>query len=141
MSGPRPVTTCQHWLEQFLATHGGVSGTVHLRDGDTLTLAAAVRIPEPVLAIVRRIDKGKGMAGLAFSRNQPVDTCNLQTDRSGDVRPGARAVDAQAAVALPVHDRQGEVRAVVGIAYAGEHTLSQPELARLQRAAEALPAL
>jgi hypothetical protein len=141
MPQPPKPTTHQNWLQQFLATHGGVAGTVHLREGEILALVAAVRIPEPVLATVQRIDKGKGMAGLAFSRNQPVDTCNLQTDHTGDVRPGARAVAAQAAVALPVHDNQGEVRAVVGIAYAGEHTLTATELALLQRDAEALPLL
>ena len=57
------------------------------------------------------------MAGLALERNRPVSVCNIQTDRSGDVRPGARAVNAQAAAALPIHDPAGDVRAVVGIAF------------------------
>ena len=80
----------QAWLDRFLRDHGGVSGTVHVRppDGD-LSLAAAVNIPPPVQEIVRRIPIGKGMAGLAWERNEPVSTCNIKDDRSGEVRPGA----------------------------------------------------
>jgi L-methionine (R)-S-oxide reductase len=127
------------WLRQWLSTNGGVAGTVHLRQGDDLVLSAAVNIPPPVAAIVRVVPKGKGMAGLAFERNTPVSTCNLKTDTTGDVRPGAKAVDANAAVAIPIHDDAGEIRGVVGIAYMGERDMEDNELARLAREAEASP--
>jgi hypothetical protein len=104
-------------------------------------LTAAVNIPPPVATVVRVVPKGKGMAGLAFERNAPVSTCNLKTDTTGDVRPGAKAVDANAAVAIPIHDGAGEVRGVVGIAYMGERDMDESELARLTREAEALPAV
>jgi hypothetical protein len=133
-------SSVESWLQAFLAAHGGCAGTVHRRRGDVLELQAALNIPPPVLAVVQQVPRGKGMAGLALERNAPVSTCNLQTDRSGDVRPGARAVDAQAAVALPVHDAQGEVRAVVGIAFMGERELGDAELGALGKAAQALPA-
>lgn len=103
-----------------------------------MLLAAAVNIPPPVAAVVRVVPKGKGMAGLAFERGVAVSTCNLKTDTSGDVRPGAKAVDAQAAVAIPVHDAAGEIRGVVGIAYQGERAMDDLELALLTREAEAL---
>ncbi len=128
----------QTWLTTFVSTHGGIAGTVHRRSGDDLVLSAAVRIPPPVQAIVARVPRGKGMAGLAFERNAPVQTCNLKTDTSGDVRPGAKAVDAQAAVALPVCDARGDVRAVVGIAFMGERELPQSELDVLAQAASGL---
>jgi L-methionine (R)-S-oxide reductase len=127
------------WLRQWLTTHGGVAGTVHLRQGDDLLLSAAVNIPPPVAAIVRLVPKGKGMAGLAFERDAPVSTCNLKTDTSGDVRPGAKAVDANAAVAIPIHDSSGHVRGVVGIAYMGERSMEDSELEGLRREAEASP--
>jgi hypothetical protein len=79
------------------------------------------------------------MAGLALERNAPVQTCNLKTDTTGDVRPGARAVDAKGAVALPVRDQAGQVRAVVGIAYADERELTEAALAELSVAASRLP--
>ncbi|HKU40514.1 MAG TPA: GAF domain-containing protein [Polyangiales bacterium] len=127
------------WLRQWITQNGGVAGTVHLRENDDLVLAAAVNIPPPVAAIVQRVPKGKGMAGLAFERNNPVSTCNLKTDTSGDVRPGAKAVNANAAVAIPIHDAHGEIRGVVGIAYMGEREMDDSELARLTQQAEALP--
>ena len=79
------------------------------------------------------------MAGLAWERDEPVTTCNLKTDDTGDVRPGAKAVDANAAVAIPIHDAEGGIRGVVGIAYMGERDMTESELEGLRRQAEALP--
>ncbi len=135
---PMTHASDQPWLETYLKTHGGIAGTVHRREGNDLVLTAAHHIPPPVAAVVARVPKGKGMAGLAFERKEPVQTCNLKTDSTGDVRPGAKAVDAQAAVALPVFDGAGEVRAIVGIAWMGERELSETELATLRQAAKAL---
>jgi hypothetical protein len=127
----------QAWLESFVTAHGGVAGTVHLRRGEDLELAAAHNIPPPVVAAVQQVPRGKGMAGLAQVEKKPVQTCNLKTDDSGRVKPGARAVDAQAGVALPVLDAAGEVRAVVGIAFAGAGELApERERALLDAAAQ-----
>ena len=131
----------QAWLEAALAGHGAFAGTVHVRRSDELLhLVAAVNIPEVVQSAVRTVPLGKGMAGLAWARGVPVQTCNLQTDTTGDIRPGARAVDAQAAVALPVMGDGGEVRAVVGFAFRDERTLAPETLAALAAYAAALPA-
>lgn len=136
---PDPV---QPWLEAFLANHGAVAGTVHSVDPEAptrrLVLRASVNIPPPVLEVIGTIPKGKGMAGLAWERMEPVTTCNLQDDETGDVRPGAKAVDAQAAVALPI-ERAGTMLAVVGLAYAGERTLTTGELERLKTQAAGVP--
>jgi hypothetical protein len=132
--------THQDWLKQFLAAHGAVAGTVHIRDGETLTLSASVNIPPPVLEKTRVIPRGKGMAGLAWERDEVVSTCNLKTDETGDVRPGAKAVDARAAAAIPVHDAAGALRAVVGIAFMDDRDLGPDELDAFARSANALPA-
>lgn len=129
------------WLREWIATHGGVAGTVHTRQGDKLLLAAAVNIPRPVVEAVRIVPRGKGMAGLAFERDAPVSTCNLKTDATGDVQPGARAVDANTAVAIPVHDATGQIRGIVGIAYKGERAMDDSELALLAREAEGVPSV
>ena len=130
----------QSWLEAFIRDNDGIAGTVHQRlDSDTLALAAAVNIPPPVLEIVKRIPKGKGMAGLAFEHDEPISTCNIKDDATGRVRPGAKAVQAQAAVAFPVHDSGGQVRAVVGIAYKDDRELTESQLAALTEAARQLP--
>jgi L-methionine (R)-S-oxide reductase len=129
----------QGWLEAFLARHGGVAGSVHYLRGDQLELAASVNLPPVVVEKTRSIPKGKGMAGLAWERNQTVSTCNLKADTSGDVRPGAKAVNAGAALAIPVHGSARAVRAVLGIAFAGEREMSDAELAQFEQAAEELP--
>src|SRR5690242_9495864 len=131
--------TLETWLRSFLGAHGAAAGTVHEREGDTLFLRAAVNIPPPVVRVTEMIPKGKGMAGLAWERNRSVATCNIKTDESGDVRPGAKAVDAQAALAIPVRGADGEVRAVVGIAFMGERDFPEAELAEFERLAAALP--
>ena len=133
----------QSWLAAFITKHGGIAGTVHLLTqeptGPILALAAWANIPPPVIAATRLIPKGKGMAGLAWERAEPVQTCNLATDNTGDVRPGAKAVNAQAAVALPVNGPAEELRAVVGIAFLGEREFSDEAIAVLQRDASLLP--
>src|SRR5437773_6612074 len=127
------------WLADFLARNGGVSGTVHLYEGGGLRLASAANIPEKVRQIVAWVPYGKGMAGLALERGVPVETCNLKEDDSGAVKPGARAVDAKAAVAIPVKTAEGAVRAVVGIAFADERRFSESEMGALTVAAATLP--
>jgi hypothetical protein len=104
------------WLRRFLDRHGGSSGTVHLVDdgGTTMRLVATVNIPDKVIDLTRSIPRGRGMGGLAWERERPVATCDLKTDATGDIRTGARAVDAHAAIAFPVG---APVRAVVGIAW------------------------
>jgi O-acetyl-ADP-ribose deacetylase (regulator of RNase III) len=127
----------QAFLESLLDRLGGVAGTVHEQRGEDLYLTAARNIPPPVVTIVAHVPHGKGMAGVAQVKKQPVQTCNLQTDDSGTIKPGAKAVDAQAAIALPVLRENGEVRAVVGIAWSDERELG-PDLEQtmMQLAAE-----
>jgi hypothetical protein len=126
------------WLKRFLAEQGGVSGTVHLNDNGTLKLASAVNIPEKVRQIVAVVPNGKGMAGLALQRGEPIHTCNLKEDASGSVKPGAKAVDAQAAVAIPVRDQQGAIHAVVGIAFREAREWSEEQLRAITTAAGSL---
>ncbi|MFP5245778.1 MAG: GAF domain-containing protein [Thermoanaerobaculia bacterium] len=129
----------QSWLETFLKNAEAIAGTVHVQRGDDLYLTAAANIPPQVIAIVAHVPHGKGMAGLAQTKKLPVQTCNLKTDDSGTIKPGAKAVDAQAAVALPVLDENGGVRAVVGVAWMREGEITAEQEARLWKEAEALP--
>jgi L-methionine (R)-S-oxide reductase len=133
------TTALETWLRGFLGEHGGIAGTVHEREGELLRMRAAVNIPPPVVKVTETIPKGKGMAGLAWERQKAVAVCNIKTDQSGDVRPGAKAVDAQAALAIPVRGADGEVRAVVGIAFLGERDFSDDELLRFETLAAAVP--
>jgi L-methionine (R)-S-oxide reductase len=126
------------WLTNYLAEMRGVAGTVHLHESGGLRLAAAVNIPPVVRHAVEWVPSGKGMAGLALERGEPVQTCNLKADPTGDVKPGAAAVDAKAAVAMPVRDPRGAIVAVVGIAFSDDREIEREELERLSRGAESL---
>src|ERR1043165_7954140 len=127
------------WLRELLGKHGAVAGTVHLVRGDALEIAAAHNIPPKVQEITAKIPLGKGMAGLAWQHDKPISTCNLQDDNTGAVKPGAKAVDGKAAVALPVHESSGLVRAVVGLAWADERDLPDAMLTAIAGDAASLP--
>ena len=47
------------------------------------------------------------MAGLAVERMEPVTACNIQTDESGDVRPGARSTGIGRAIVVPTFHGPG----------------------------------
>ncbi len=126
------------WLRALLARHGAVAGSVHVVRGDHLAISAAVNLPPKVVEVTSTIPLGKGMAGLAWQHDKPIQTCNLQADTSGAVKPGAKAVNAQAAVALPVHANDGTVRAVVGLAWMDERVLDAAALAAISGDAASL---
>ncbi|MGI0087717.1 MAG: GAF domain-containing protein [Nitrosotalea sp.] len=121
----------QDWLGSLLDEFGAISGTVHICEEQGLRLVAAVNIPDVVKETVNWLPSGKGMAGLALERGEPIKTCNLVDDRSGNVRPGAKAVNAKAAVAIPIRDHKGSIVAVVGVAFADEREIGDWELQEL----------
>jgi L-methionine (R)-S-oxide reductase len=115
--------------------------TFHRLGGDGLLhLAAATDgLPPAVLDVIGTIPVGKGMAGLAVERGQPVDACNIQTDVSGDVRPGARSTGLAGAVVVPVF-RGRTVIGALGIGNRSERIFSEREVDELMRAGGAFAA-
>lgn len=87
-------------LEHFDCT----VGTVHLLDAKDglLHLAAQRGLPPVVLDKVGLIPIGKGMAGIAAERREPVQVCNLQTDTSGVARPNAKMTRMEGSLASPM---------------------------------------
>jgi len=131
--------TMNAWLRDLLGRHAAVAGTVHVVEDGALAIRAAHNIPPKVQEVTAMIPIGKGMAGLAWQHDKPIQTCNLKEDNSGAVKPGAKAVDARAAVALPVHDVTGKVRAVVGLAWMDERVLDDATLAAIAEDSASLP--
>jgi L-methionine (R)-S-oxide reductase len=103
-------------------------GTVHVLDGKDgmLHLAAQRGLPPPVLDRVAVIPIGKGMAGIAAERREPVQVCNLQTDTSGVVRPGAKMTRMEGSLAAPMLDGT-QLRGVLGIAKPVAYDFSEAE--------------
>src|SRR4051812_29075714 len=89
-------------LRATLSHFGCQAGTVHLLEDGLLKLRGSVGIPPQVAAIVETVPIGKGIAGLAAERRAPVTICNLQTDESGQARPGARQTGMEGSLAVPM---------------------------------------
>jgi signal transduction protein with GAF and PtsI domain len=122
-------------LERFNAD----SGTIHLLGDDGLLYlkCASAGIPQVVLDTVRTVPVGKGMAGLAVERRQPVNACNIQTDTSGDVRPGARATGLQGSIVVPILVGDAAIGAL-GIANLRERTFTDEEAESLMEVGRVL---
>ena len=104
-------------LERLLHHFDCTVGTVHLLDATDglLHLAAQRGLPPQVLDKVATIPIGKGMAGIAAERREPVQVCNLQTDASGVVRPNAKLTRMEGSLAAPMLC-EGHLFGVLGVA-------------------------
>jgi GAF domain-containing protein len=116
-------------------------GTIHVLEADGMLhlRAHTAGIPQPVLAASRVIPVGKGIAGLAVQRKAPVNMCNLQTDASGDARPGARTTGAMGSICVPLFVGE-EVVGALGIASLAERTFTPEEEALLMEAGKLVAA-
>jgi signal transduction protein with GAF and PtsI domain len=91
-------------LDRVLARVDCPVGTIHRWDPASreLRLEAQRGLPPPVAEKVQRVPIGKGMAGIAAERRAPVQVCNLQSDDSGVVRPGAKLTFMEGSIACPM---------------------------------------
>ena len=126
-------------LDRILDFFSADMGTIHLLGSDGMLHLAASSggLPEAVIDRVRVIPVGKGMAGLAVERRRPVDSCNIQSDASGDVRPGARLTGMQGAIAVPMF-HEDQARGALGVASRAERTFTPEEIALLEEAGRRL---
>jgi signal transduction protein with GAF and PtsI domain len=126
-------------LDRVLGHFAGSVGTVHLLDPTSglLRLRAQRGLPEALLPRVGQIPLGKGLAGLAAERRQPVQVCNLQSDTSGVARPAARETGVEGSIAVPMLV-SGSVRGVLGVAKPNAHEFGADETALLQEVANLL---
>ena len=121
-------------LRDVLEEFDCASGTLHRAEGDELTLVAHEGIPESVLARIETVPAGKGMAGIAAERREPVQLCNLQTDDSGAAEPGARETMMEGAVAAPIIGSDGTLEGTIGIAKPEPYEFTPAERDRLMSA-------
>jgi L-methionine (R)-S-oxide reductase len=113
-------------LSETIAHFGCQAGTIHQLQDQVLILATSLNIPEQVVQIVKTVPVGKGIAGLAAERQEPITICNLQTDTSGQARPGAKATGMEGSLAVPMIT-EGELKGVLGIAKASAYDWSKEE--------------
>jgi L-methionine (R)-S-oxide reductase len=94
------------FLNRVTDAFGCSTGTLHRLDpaDHHLKLVAHRGIPPQLMPVIQSIPVGKGIAGAAAERREPVELCNLQTDTSGVAKPGARQTQVQGSLAVPVLD-------------------------------------
>ena len=102
--GGNDNASMQAVLEKLLEAFACPVGTIHALDAQSgmLKLRARRGIPDIILDKVTMIEIGKGMAGIAAERMQPVQVCNLQTDVSGVAKPGAKETRMEGSISVPM---------------------------------------
>lgn len=137
-----------HDFEGFLAAileeFGCETGTIHRSDksGAFLELEAQIGVPEFVLDKIRHIPFGKGIAGVAAERCEPVELCNLQADLGGIAKEDARKTNVAGSLAVPVVGYgSGKVMGTLGIGKHVPHDFTDDEKRHLAIHAERLAML
>ncbi|WP_193214716.1 GAF domain-containing protein [Luteolibacter marinus] len=124
------------WLTGVLGAFNCQTGTLHRSDGDFLDLVAHVGVPEFLLPKISRIPFGKGIAGAAAERREPVELCNLQQDLGGVARPDARETKVSGSLAVPVFSPDGaQVLGTLGVGMQAPHDFTAEETSRLEEIA------
>lgn len=94
----------QDILSTIISHFDCTTGTIHFLDGESNLLKIKVHqgIPPFLIPKLSEIPIGKGMAGIAAERREPVEMCNLQTDDSGVARPAARETKVEGSIVVPM---------------------------------------
>jgi signal transduction protein with GAF and PtsI domain len=130
------------FLRQTLADFDCVTGTLHRLDpaDNLLKLVACERIPEVLMPVIQTIPVGKGVAGAAAERKEPVELCNLQTDTSGVAKPDAKKTQVQGSLAVPVLGEGGKLCGTLGIGKMVPHDFTDAEKEALMNVGRAIAA-
>lgn len=132
------------WLAAFVERHGGFVGSVHLADSAAagqIFLTASYNLPASIQNAAAVIPIGKGVAGVAAQRREPVVMADLQTDSSGIARPLARASESTSSVTLPVSSPTDPetLLAVVGLGFEHGREFTDDDIALFMRDATTIP--
>lgn len=124
-------------LQAVIQDFGGATGTLHRLDpaDGMLKLVAHQGIPPQVMPMIGIIPVGKGIAGAAAERREPVELCNLQADLGGVAKEGARQTNVQGSLAVPVLEGD-TLKGTIGVGLMVPHDFTDEEKARLLRFAQ-----
>lgn len=100
----QPSVNWEDVLSNIIPSFECTTGTIHILEVETslLKLQAQIGIPDFLIPKLSEIPIGKGMAGIAAERRQPVEMCNLQTDDSGVARPSAKETKVEGSIVVPL---------------------------------------
>lgn len=123
----------QKVLEVILGEFECQTGTLHqwVDLHQMLEIIADVGIPDSIRDKVERIPLGKGIAGTAAERMEAVQICNIQTDRGGVAKAGAKKTKVGGSVAVPV-EFGGLLMGTLGIGKLVPYDFTSAEISELQ---------
>lgn len=132
-SSPTGSEDWQAFLAATAADFDCVTGTLHRLDpaDQLLKLVAHLGVPPQLIPIISTIPIGKGIAGAAAERREPVELCNLQTDTSGVAKEGAKQTQVQGSLAVPVLSSDGRLCGTLGIGKREAYDFTEEEKQRL----------
>ena len=123
-------------LESILKSFGCETGTIHRTndEGTVLLLVCQIGVPGELAGKIAEVPIGKGIAGAAAERREPVTLCNLQQDLGGVARPDARKTGVSGSLAVPVFSVSEPERVIgtLGVGMASPHEFSGEETRRLE---------
>lgn len=128
-------TNCQSILAAILEEFGCETGTIHQAsaDGSMLNLVCQIGVPDSLADRISSIAFGKGIAGAAAERKEPVRLCNLQQDLGGVAKPDARKTGVAGSLAVPVFAADSDqVIGTLGIGKTIPYDFSGDEERRLE---------
>ncbi|HUH46530.1 MAG TPA: GAF domain-containing protein [Arenibacter sp.] len=127
----------QDILSTIIAHFDCSTGTLHFLDKKTNLLKIQVHqgIPPFLLPKLSEIPIGKGMAGIAAERREPVEMCNLQTDDSGVARPAAKDTKVEGSIVVPMI-WNGTLYGTLGVAKPVPYDFTPKEIGSLLALAE-----
>jgi signal transduction protein with GAF and PtsI domain len=132
------------FLARILEEFDCPTGTIHRTDASekALDLVAQIGVPEFVVEKITHIPFGKGIAGVAAERCEPVELCNLQEDLGGIAKEDARKTNVSGSLAVPVVGYgSGKVMGTLGIGKHVPHDFTDAEKQHLKIHAEQLAML
>src|SRR5690554_7892262 len=127
----------QDILSIIIAHFDCTTGTIHSLDKDTNLLKIKVHqgISPFLIPKLSEIPIGKGMAGIAAERREPVEMCNLQTDDSGVAGPAARETKVEVSILVPMI-WNGTLYGTLGVAKPVPYDFTPSEISSLLTLAE-----
>ena len=126
------TTNWQEVLSTVISAFDCTTGTIHFLDEKSglLKVQAHQGIPPFLIPKLSEIPIGKGMAGIAAERREPVEMCNLQTDDSGVARPAAKETKVEGSIAAPMI-LNGKLYGTLGIAKPIPYDFTKEEVSDL----------
>lgn len=135
------IQTIQILMDQLLTDLSCQTGTIHrtCASEEILSLVWQVGVPDILIGKISSIPFGKGIAGVAAERQEPVELCNLQENLGGIANLDAQKTGVSGSIAVPIFANESQrVIGTLGIGKFEPHKFTNTEKERITTSAIAI---